>query len=69
MKYVRWLAAWTLFYIGDAVSKLLNVLPQSDRWEWLSVGICAIYNRAMGWSHIVQGPGDFGPWYATDEQP
>jgi hypothetical protein len=57
MKYVRWLAAWVLFWIGHAVSRL-------DRWDigWL-VGLWyPVYNRCMCWSSSIQGESSFGPW-------
>ncbi len=54
MKYVRWMAAWTLYWIGDAVSR-----PMNSR---LAFVLYPIYNHLMWWSTTVQGPGDFGPW-------
>lgn len=67
MKYIRWIFAWASYLIGDWISELLNVLPQSDRWEWLSTGVCWLYNRAMVLSLAIQGEGDFGPWNAAAE--
>lgn len=63
MKYVRWLIAWLLYLIGDAVSKVLNRI---ERWERLSVGLCNVYQWTMVRSHLIQGPGDFGPWRGAD---
>lgn len=58
-KYARWLLAWSLFWIGDMVSRL-------DRWdvEWLIRLWMPIYQRCMVWSSNIQGESDFGPWVA-----
>lgn len=55
MKYVRWAVAWILFWAGHIVSRPMNV------WR-LAFVLYPIYNRLMGWSSEIQGPGDFGPW-------
>lgn len=49
--------AWTLYGIGDLVSK-------SDRFdtEWFAAAWYPIYNRCMIWSNRIQGPVSRGPW-------
>ena len=66
MKYLRWLLAWSLYLAGDTVSKILRAVPDTERWERPAFVLCAIYNRVMVWSHLVQGPGDFGPWWDAE---
>jgi hypothetical protein len=56
---MRSIIAWTLFWAGDAVSRLMRVLP--DDWrvtEWLYRGA---YSPLMRWSSAVQCDGK-GPW-------
>lgn len=50
----RWLSAWTLYWIGDAISRPM------DRFDlgWLYPA----YNRVMVLSCQLQGQGNFGPW-------
>lgn len=53
---MRAAAAWTLFWLGDMVSKTIE--PALGRWfEWPYL----IYHRLMCWSDDIQGDGP-GPW-------
>lgn len=49
---MRWLISWTLYWLGDLVSK-----PMS-RWDW---HLYPLYNWLMQKANDVQGHGP-GPW-------
>lgn len=56
---MRWLVSWVLFWMGDAVSRVLHLLP--DDTEWPSDLLYSIYNKLMVRSSRIQGDGA-GPW-------
>jgi hypothetical protein len=52
---MRWFVSWTLFWVGDALSRVMNL-------GWGPLGrLYPLYNRLMGWSSAIQGSGR-GPW-------
>lgn len=54
-KAIGWLVSWTLYWLGDAVSRLMNF----DSMWWLYPA----YNRLMIWSMQVQDwAGNQTPW-------
>lgn len=59
-KAIGWLLSWTLFWMGDAFSKLLHVPDGFPEW-WFSF-FYRIYNRLMWWSSDMQDWGGSGPW-------
>ena len=54
---MRRVAAWVLYGLGDGVSRIMNSAEIFGH-------LYPVYNRLMGWSVIVQGPSDRGPWDA-----
>lgn len=50
----RWLASWTLYWIGDVVSRSMNAFD----WWWLY----RPYNWLMSRSFYIQGRTVYGPW-------
>lgn len=61
-KMVAWLPMWTCYLIGDLASKALDLIPDSDLWEWLGSGIYRIYNRCMFWSLNLNDWAGFTLW-------
>ena len=74
---MRWLASWILYWLGDAVSRSITLIP--DQWvdineeKWGERGwsriICklyAFYIALMQWSIIAQGDGN-GAWERADD--
>lgn len=55
MRYIRFLAAWVVFALGDLVSKTLNA---TDGRTYRA------YNALMLTSVRLQGDSEFGPWSA-----
>jgi hypothetical protein len=49
--------AWVLYGLGDLICRLFT-----RRFGLFY----PVYNRLMGWSHIVQGPSGRGPWEAME---
>ena len=64
MKYIRWLLAWSLFWIGDVLSGLDRVDSEWLVSFWFPVYSCCMVwsGRCMIWSSDIQGDSDFGPW-------
>lgn len=60
-KIIGWLLSWTLYYMGDAVSKVLNtnVVGNSER---LASIVYPVYNWLMHRSDAIQNWGGAGPW-------
>jgi hypothetical protein len=56
---MRWLAAWTLYWMGDAVSRVMHLAEPLGR-------LYPVYSRLMCWSDAVQGDGA-GPWQDVEE--
>lgn len=61
---MRWALSWGLYWAGDAISRLLALVPDLDYllWEWAAGALYRPYNRLMVWSSQVQGETDQGPW-------
>lgn len=59
MKILRFIAAWTLYALGDLVSRWND----GDR-RFTSAGF-HLYQWLMRLSDTAQGPTDFGPWSAV----
>lgn len=57
IKMTRWLLAWSLFALGDAVSRAMV------RADFLH--LYPLYNKLMWWSSDIQGPTAGGPWSRT----
>ena len=55
---MRWLVSWSLYWLGDAVSRPMEAFD----WGWLY----PVYNWLMLRSGDVQGEGP-GPWQTDDE--
>lgn len=54
-KLIGYILSWTLYWLGDFVSKPMHYLD----WAWLY----PVYNRLMCWSTDVQDwSGANGPW-------
>lgn len=68
---IRYIVSWGLFWLGDGVSKIMNLIPDDpdapeyvyeDRWQWkLWSCLYPIYSKLMLTSLKVQGDID-GPW-------
>ena len=57
-KAIGWLVSWSLYWIGDMVSRLMNF----DSMWWLY----PVYNKLMLWSLLVQDwAGNLTPWVKT----
>jgi hypothetical protein len=55
---MRFIASWVLYWLGCAACWVMHVWD-----EYVGIGtFYPVYNRLMGWSSIVQGPSDNGPW-------
>jgi hypothetical protein len=66
MKILAWLASWTCYWLGDAVSVILNVFGNSECWAnvWYP-----IYNNLMLWSSKIQDKYEIdGPWERWNSQ-
>ncbi len=57
---MRWFASWSLYWLGDAVSRVLRDA------DFAAPVLYPIYSRLMRWSSAAQGTGDSGPWVAVD---
>lgn len=55
--YLRWVAAWVLYWLGHTVSRLDCF--DNDKLDRCWLPVCS---RLMVWSNDIQGPSDFGPW-------
>jgi hypothetical protein len=60
MVAIRWLCAWALYVLGDAISYMLKVPDSWPMW-WFDI-FYAPYNRLMCTSSRIQGDGP-GPWH------
>jgi|OM-RGC.v1.034407509 hypothetical protein len=74
---MRWLASWILYWMGDAVCRAMDLIPNDwpdyTRKDWHKRGwgrvvwlLCQAYQSLMGWSIIVQGDGR-GAWDRADD--
>lgn len=52
---MRWIAAWTLFWLGDGLWSVIDYFELD--WAWLY----RIFNELMVTSFEIQGDGP-GPW-------
>lgn len=60
-KTFGWLVAWTLFWMGDLVSKPMYYI------EWMA-WLYPLYNTLMSWSSSVQEwSGNDSPWGTPTE--
>lgn len=63
--YQRW-ASWSLYWMGDVASRILDLNANDDAYAELWCGFWyPIYNRLMLWSVDVQGETENGPWKAV----
>jgi hypothetical protein len=53
MGALRFIGSWSLFLIGDLISR-----SGLDRWERPA----DVYQQVMRWSVACQGDTNFGPW-------
>ena len=54
-KFIGYILSWTLYWLGDLVSKPMHYLD----WGWLY----PVYNRLMIWSYDIQECSvNLGPW-------
>jgi hypothetical protein len=59
--------SWILYWLGDKVSLVLNLVPDQGKISASAIGILyPIYNKLMLWSSDVQADGE-GPWSAWVE--
>ena len=59
-KLVGYTVSWTLYWLGDAVSRVMNI----DSMWWLY----SVYNRLMTWSLQVQDwAGNTTPWHKKNQ--
>lgn len=64
-KAVGYVGAWAFYWMGHCVSRLHNLLPDSDRGLIfvLHSGIFNVYHNLMTWSYDVQEwAGNDVPW-------
>jgi hypothetical protein len=60
MKIIGWLCAWSLFWLGDAACKIMEINDDSEMWVaiWYPA-----YNNLMLASSLIQDKYDLtGPW-------
>jgi hypothetical protein len=65
MKVVGWIGAWTLYWLGDAASRILELNDDSEHWVafWYPV-----YNDLMLASSLVQDKYKLdGPWESVSD--
>lgn len=60
---MRWALAWSLFWMGHAVSRLDRVDS-----EWLCAIWMPVYQAFMRWSDQVQGTTNKGPWVQPESE-
>lgn len=60
---MRWAASWTLYWLGDAASKLFTLIPdRCERTGWVAY---QVYSGLMMSSVKIQGDGE-GPWLQVE---
>lgn len=59
-KAIGWTLAWAFFWLGDLVSRVIDLFdPQTD---WLCSACYWCYNKPMLLSNRLQDWGGAGPW-------
>lgn len=63
MIFLQWIACWACYYIGDLVSKILNLNNNSDAWVYFWY---TIYSTLMLWSNKIQHAAGYDPHSGAD---
>ena len=66
-KIIAYIPCNIFFYLGDAVSKVLNLIPNDEKFEPIAHMVYSIYNGLMLYSAWWNDFGGLSVWEKIDE--